>query len=258
MAFGDARNYGSLSPTIGAHVVSIASTGRRQGLLDRPQHRGRLHLRRRSAVLGPRHRGPAHRRDGGDCRRRRVLARRGERDRLQLRRRAGARTALSGQGRLARGGAHRHPDGTGAWIAEQNGTVVSLWAQPPPTVRYRACAPPHWSPRSPPVCDAVSRHPRLRPRRGQRQGRDARAGRLLRLGFRQAPRRPDHRPRLHARPQGLLADRRRRQRLPVRGCPEQGRCRGQGAAGPGRGRGGDARRRRLLARDLVRQRDGLR
>jgi len=40
------------------------------------------------------------------------------------------------------------PDGTGAWIAEQNGTVLTL-APRPPTVRYRACAPPHWSPRSP-------------------------------------------------------------------------------------------------------------
>ena len=76
--------------------------------------------------------------------------------------------------------------------------------------------------------------------------------------FGTAPGRSHRRPRLHPRSQGLLADRRRRQRVPVRGRPQRGRCRGQGAAGPGRGRRGDARRRGYWLVTSSRPGDGLR
>ena len=199
MAFGDAENYGSITkPTIGAHVVAIVATADGKGYWIASQHRRRLHLRRRQFYAGEgRHRRPAHRRHGGDARRRRLLARRRERERLPLRRRAALAPGHRGEkARSPRRGSRRHPRRHGSL----DGRAGRHRPQPRHGDRPRLAhrRPDHLIRRlHRRGADAGAQGSRLRPRRGQRQGRGSREGRLLRLCFRQAPGRSHHRPRLH-------------------------------------------------------------
>ena len=145
MAFGDAVSYGSITTPIRAHVVAMVATTDGKGYWIACSTGGVFNfgdaLCYGSAKAGAA--GLPDRRHGGNARRRRVLARRRERDPVQLRRRAAPGAAVCGDRHVARrrSRGHRETAREPGWPSR---TAPSSASAPPlPAVRSPVRRRPH-------------------------------------------------------------------------------------------------------------------
>jgi len=127
MAFGDAKNYGSITKPMRAHVVAMVATTDGKGYWIACSTGGVFNfgdaLFYGSAKAAP---PVSRRRRCGDARQRRLLARRCRRDRVQLRRRSAAADVLAGESHVARRGNRCHPRRNRSLDGERNGTVLNF------------------------------------------------------------------------------------------------------------------------------------